>query len=240
VTICFGLYHQAITLNKINIYNTSCVLTCESLFLTCIHRTQRGWITYSCASNRALTVYKVVSICDSDSRTETKNWRGRNKLLRTLAGLHPSWPQNKRLRTPWTTDWMHTRQDRWVQTELAFTLAKNATKPNPFEIISLQTTRKENNWKTEETLGRAVVTLETERIKGSNPWCLWWWCARSTTFTIYKEALVRACARARARPQHSSYWYKMTGSSCPWLAAKPLLYVKSLVFISARISFKKK
>jgi len=31
-------------------------------------------------------------------------------------------------------------------------LAKNATKPNPFEIIVLQTTRKENNWKTEETL----------------------------------------------------------------------------------------
>jgi hypothetical protein len=28
----------------------------------------------------------------------------------------------------------------------------------------------------EETLVRAVVTLETERIKGSNPWCLWcWW-----------------------------------------------------------------
>jgi len=24
--------------------------------------------------------------------------------------------------------------------------AKNATKPNPFEIIPLQTTRKENNW----------------------------------------------------------------------------------------------
>jgi hypothetical protein len=45
---------------------------------------------------------------------------------------------------------MHTRQDRWIQTELAFTLAKNATKPNPFEIILLQTTRKENNWKTEE------------------------------------------------------------------------------------------
>jgi hypothetical protein len=52
--------------------------------------------------------------------------------------------------------------------ELAFTLAKNATKLNPFEIISLQTTRKEN-WKTEETLPRAVVTLETERIKESNP-----------------------------------------------------------------------
>ena len=26
----------------INIHNTSCVLTCESLLLTCIHRTQRG------------------------------------------------------------------------------------------------------------------------------------------------------------------------------------------------------
>jgi len=50
---------------------------------------------------------------------------------------------------------------------LAFTLAKNATKPNPFEIIPLQTTRKEN-WKTEEMLARAAVTLKTGRIKGSN------------------------------------------------------------------------
>jgi hypothetical protein len=56
---------------------------------------------------------------------------------------------------------MHTEQDRLIQTELASTL--------PFEIISLETTRKENNWKTEETLARTVVTLETERIKGSNP-----------------------------------------------------------------------
>jgi len=39
-----------------------------------------------------------------------------------------------------------------VLTELAFTLAKNATKPNPFEIIPLQTTRKDNNWKNEEAL----------------------------------------------------------------------------------------
>jgi len=52
---------------------------------------------------------------------------------------------------------------------MAFTLAKNATKPKPFEIIPQQTTRKENNWKTEEALARARVTLETERIKGSNP-----------------------------------------------------------------------
>jgi len=53
--------------------------------------------------------------------------------------------------------------------ELAFTLAKNATKPNPFEIIPLQTARKENNWKTEEALERAAVTVETEQIKGSSP-----------------------------------------------------------------------
>ena len=46
------------------------------------------------------------------------------------------------------------------------TLAKNATKPNPFEIILLQTTRKEKNWKTEEKLEGAVVALEMEGIKG--------------------------------------------------------------------------
>ena len=73
---------------------------------------------------------------------------------------------------PRTTDHRHTRQDRRIQTELVLTLAKNATKPNPFEIILIKTTRKENNWKTKEALERAVVTLETERIKGSNPWFL--------------------------------------------------------------------
>jgi hypothetical protein len=30
-------------------------------------------------------------------------------------------------------------------------------------------------------LATAVVTLETERIKGSNPWCLWWWWRSSRT-----------------------------------------------------------
>jgi hypothetical protein len=38
-------------------------------------------------------------------------------------------------------------------------LQRNATKSNPFEIIPLQTARKENNWKTEDTSERAVVTL---------------------------------------------------------------------------------
>jgi hypothetical protein len=62
----------------------------------------------------------------------------------------------------------HIINSNTIQTELAFTLAKNATKPNPFEIIPPQTTWKENNWKTEEALARAAVTLETEWIKGSN------------------------------------------------------------------------
>jgi len=34
--------------------------------------------------------------------------------------------------------------------------------------IPLETTRKEKNWKIEEALARAAVTLETERIKGPN------------------------------------------------------------------------
>ena len=32
-------------------------------------------------------------------------------------------------------------------------------KPNPFEIVLLQTTRKENNWKTEETLESSCNVL---------------------------------------------------------------------------------
>jgi len=48
-------------------------------------------------------------------------------------------------------------------------LQRMPQKLNPFEIITLLTTRKANNWKTLEALARAAVTLETERIKGSNP-----------------------------------------------------------------------
>ena len=39
---------------------------------------------------------------------------------------------------------------------------------NRIPLKSYYYRQKENNWKTEETLERAVVTLETERIKGSN------------------------------------------------------------------------
>jgi len=109
---------------------------------------------------------------DSNSFTKTKNWSGRNEVTETSGRLHSLWPQNKWLQSPPTTDYRHTRQDRWIQTKLAFTHAKNVTKPNPFEIIPLQTTRKENNWKTEEAMARAAVTLETEWIKRSNPWSL--------------------------------------------------------------------
>ena len=40
-------------------------------------------------------------------------------------------------------------------------------KKYPFEIIPLQTTRKEYNWKTEEAVAWAAVTLESEWIKVS-------------------------------------------------------------------------
>jgi len=138
-----------------------------------------------------LEIFIWVRKMDPNSLTKTKNWSGRNEVIETSGRLHPLWPQNKWLHTPRTTDYRHTRQDRWIQTELAFTLAKKATKPNPFEIIPLQTTRKENNWTTEEALARAAVTLETERIKGSNRWCLWWWwlCLCSYEYLIHKDFL---------------------------------------------------
>ena len=120
-------------------------------------------------------VFIWVRKLDSNSLTKMKNWSGRNEITETSGGLHTLWPQNKWVHTPRTTDYRHTRQDRWIQTEMAFTLAKNATKPNPFEFIPLQTTRKEKNCKTEEALARAALTLETERNKGSNSSCLWWW-----------------------------------------------------------------
>ena len=141
----------------------------------------RDWLSFlrtPCPTQNLQRKHKTdsqMTKLDSNSLTKTKNWSGRNEVIETSDRLHPIWPQNKWLHALRTTDYRHTRQDRWIQTELAFTLAKNAIKPNPFEIIQLQTTRKESNWKTEEALVRAAVTLETERIKGSNPWCLWWW-----------------------------------------------------------------
>jgi len=91
------------------------------------------------------------------------------KLLRPLAGYtlydHKTNDYIRReLRITGILDKTGEYRRNWL-----LTLAKNATKSNPFEIIPLKTTRKENNWKTEEALARAAVTVETERIKGSNP-----------------------------------------------------------------------
>ena len=76
-------------------------------------------------------IFILVRKLDSNSLTKTKNWSGRNKVIETSGRLHPLWSQDKRLRTSRTTDYRHTRQNRWTQTELASSLAKNATKPNP-------------------------------------------------------------------------------------------------------------
>jgi len=138
---------------------------------------------------------------DSSSLTKTKNWRGRNEVIETSVRLHPLWPQNKWLHTPRTMDYRHTRQARWIQTELAFILSKNATKTNPIEIIPLQTTRKENNWKTEEALARAAVTVGTEQKKGSNSWCLWWWCT-SYSLNMFRALL---CPSSEARDYNVVY-----------------------------------
>ena len=106
---------------------------------------------------------------------KTKNWGGRIEATETSGRLHLLWLQNKQIHSPRTTDRLHTRQDRWIQKELARTHTKNATKLNPLEIIPLQPTRKKNNWETEEAMERAAVTLKTERVKWPNPGCLWWW-----------------------------------------------------------------
>jgi len=79
VTTCFGLYHQAIirsqleaetcchlvTLNKINIYNTSCVLNCS----TCL-----GWHNHP-SSGAQTTVFTASGICHTV--TATCRYRGR-------------------------------------------------------------------------------------------------------------------------------------------------------------------
>jgi len=119
--------------------------------------TIKGTIFKKMRTENILKVYNTlvfiwVRKLNSNSLTKKKNWSDRNEVTETSGRLHSLWPQNKRLHTPRNTDYRHTRQDSWIQTELAFTLAKNATKPNSFEIIPLQTTRKENNWKTEEAL----------------------------------------------------------------------------------------
>ena len=162
---------------------------------------------------------------DSNSLTKTKNWSSRNEVIETSGRLHPLWPQDKWLHTLRTTYYRHSRLDRWIQKELVSSLAKNATKPNRFEIILLQTARKENNRKTEETLERAIVTLETERIKGSNPWCLWWWWWwwwwNQNPFTLDSSSFshlyitCRFKTRTRGPVNPALYWMRWKHVFCP-------------------------
>ena len=65
-----------VTLNKINIHDVVCVLTCESLLLTCIHRTQRGWITrkWDPVSSKCIRIF--ILKCSKASLMMTS--RGRN------------------------------------------------------------------------------------------------------------------------------------------------------------------
>jgi hypothetical protein len=91
------------------------------------------------------------------------------KLLRPLAGytLHDH-KANDSIRRELQSKRILDKIDEYRWNWLLH-LTKNATKPNPFKIKPLQATRKGNNWKTEETFEGAVVTVETERIKGSSP-----------------------------------------------------------------------
>ena len=91
------------------------------------------------------------------------------KLLRPLAGYT--------LYDHRTNDYIHRelritgildKRDEYRRNWLSH-LQRMSQNRNPLKSYHLQTTRKENNWKTEEALVRATVTLETERIKGSNP-----------------------------------------------------------------------
>jgi hypothetical protein len=61
---------------------------------------------------------------------------------------------------------------RLIKTSVRVHLQRMPQIENPFKIILLQPTRKENNRETEETMERATVTLETERTKWPNPGCL--------------------------------------------------------------------
>jgi hypothetical protein len=87
------------------------------------------------------------------------------KLLRHLAGHTVNdHKTNDSIRRELQTECILGKIDEYRRNWLLH-LPKNATTPNPFKIMSLQSTRKENSWETEETLARAAVTLETERAK---------------------------------------------------------------------------
>jgi hypothetical protein len=98
------------------------------------------------------------------------------KLLRPLAShTFNDLKTNDSIRRELQTECILDRIDEYRRTWLLHVQRMPQNRMNPFKIIPLQSTRKENGWETEETLERAAVTLGTERAKWHNPWCLWWW-----------------------------------------------------------------
>jgi hypothetical protein len=116
----------------------------------------------------SLIIFSIYIIYGSENWTLTASQRRRiegeeMKLLRPLAGyILYDHKTNNSLRHELQTECILDKIDEYRRNW--FYTYKNAPKPNPFEITSLQTTRKKNNWKTEETLARIVVTLEKERM----------------------------------------------------------------------------
>jgi hypothetical protein len=95
----------------------------ETLRLATTNCTERGTGYPSWGHPTQLRISRGSKL-DANSLTKTKNWSGRNEVTETSGRLHPLWQQSKWLHTPRTADYRHTGQDRWMQTELAFTLAK--------------------------------------------------------------------------------------------------------------------
>jgi hypothetical protein len=87
------------------------------------------------------------------------------KLLRPLAGYTLYDNKNDSIHCELQTECILDKIDEYRWNRF---LHLQRMPPNRIPLKSLQTTRK-NNWKTEETLARTVITLETERIKGANP-----------------------------------------------------------------------
>ena len=90
---------------------------------------------------------------DSNSLTKTKNWSGRNEVTETSGRPHPLWPQNKWLYTPRTTDYRHTRRNRWIQTELASTLAKESHKTEPLWNHTATDRKEREQWVDRRSVG---------------------------------------------------------------------------------------
>jgi len=94
------------------------------------------------------------------------------KLLRPLAGhAFNDHKTNDSIHRKLQTDCILDKIDEYRPNWLLH-LQRMPQNRMPLKITPLQLTRKENIWKTEETMERATVTLETERAKWPNPGCL--------------------------------------------------------------------